>query len=157
MELLAVVRPGSWDLPLFFHVAGAMALVASLPVALFTIRIARRRGDQPAAQFAFRVLLRGTLPAYIVMRVAAQILYSKEHLDKLKKDPSWVGIGFGVSDLGALLLIIGIVLTGLMARKTKQGTSVAGKSQLAIAGGIAGLLIVMYVVAIWAMTTKPGA
>lgn len=155
MELLAAVRPGSWNLPLFFHVAGAMALVASLILALYSIRIARTRGDQPAAQFAFRVLLRGTLPAFLVMRVFAQIIDNKEHADK--GDPTWIGIGFGASDFGGLLLIISLVLTGLMARRAKRGTSVAGAGQLAVATGIAGLLLVMYIVAIWAMTTKPGA
>ena len=153
MDLLAVVRPGSWNLPLFFHVFGAMVLVASLVVALYAIRIARERGDQPAAQFAFRVLLRATLPAYLVMRIAAQVVLSKEHLDK--HTPDWAGIGFAVSDFGLLLLIIGLVLTGLMARRTKQGTSVAGAPQLAVAGGLAGFLILAYIVAIWAMTTKP--
>jgi cytochrome b561 len=153
--MLAVVRPGSWNLPLFFHVAGAMVLVASLVVALYSIRIARQRGDQPAAHFAFSVLLRASLPAFIVMRVAAAIVQSKEHLDK--HTPDWVGVGFGVSDFGLLLLIIGIVLTGLMARRAKQGSSVAGAAQLRVAGGLAGILLLAYVVAIWAMTTKPGS
>jgi hypothetical protein len=155
MELIAIVRPGSWNLPLFFHIFGAMLLVASLPVALYAIRIARTRGDQPAAQFAFRVLSRATLPAFLLMRVFAQIIDDKEHADK--GDPTWIGIGFGVSDLGGLLLIVALVLTGLMARRAKKGTSVAGAPQLAIGAGIAGFLIVMYIVAIWAMTTKPGA
>jgi cytochrome b561 len=153
LTVLAIIRPGSWNLPLFLHVAGAMALVASLVVALYAIRIARRRGDQPAAQFAFRVLARATLPAYIVMRVGAQIINDKEHADK--GNPAWIGIGFSVSDFGLVLLIVGLVLTGLMARRAKGGTPVAGALQLRIAGVIAGLLIAAYVVAVWAMTTKP--
>jgi cytochrome b561 len=150
---LAVVRPGAWDFPLFLHIAGAMALVASLVVALYAIRIARERGDQPAAQFAFRTLWRFTLPAYIVMRVGAQWIVSKEKLEDSKD--AWIGIGFGTSDLGLLLLIIGLILTGLMARRAKQGTSVAGTVQLRAAGIIAGLLVLAYLVTIWAMTTKP--
>jgi uncharacterized membrane protein len=153
--MLAVVRPDSWNLPLFIHIAGAMALVASLVVASYALKIARDRGDQPAAQFAFRTLLRGTLPAYIVMRVGAQLIASKEHVDK--NSPDWVGIGFGVSDFGALLLIIGLVLTGLIARRAKQGQSVAGATQLRIVSAISGLLLIAYIVAIWAMTTKPGS
>jgi hypothetical protein len=153
--VLAGIRSGDVNLPLFFHIAGAMALVASLVVALYAIRIARTRGDQPAAQFAFRVLLRATLPAYLVMRIAAQITYSNEHLDKLKSDPGWIGIGFGVSDFGFLLLLVGLVLTGLMARRAKAGASVAGAAQLKVATGLAALLMVLYVVAIWAMTAKP--
>jgi hypothetical protein len=153
MELLAVVRPGSWNWALFLHVGGAMALVASLIMALYAIRIARTRGDQPAAQFAFRVLWRFTLPSYIVMRVGAQIIASKEKLED--SDDAWIGIGFLTSDFGLLLLLIGLLLTGLMARRAKSGTSVAGAAQLRVAAGIAGLLVVAYIVAIWAMTTKP--
>ena len=150
---LAVVRPGSWNFPLFLHVGGAMALVASLVVALYAIRIARQRGDQPAAQFAFRTLWRFTLPSYIVMRVGAQWILSKEKLEDSKD--AWIGIGFGSSDFGLLLLIIGLVLTGLMARRAKQGTSVAGAMQLRVAAILAGLLVLAYLVTIWAMTTKP--
>jgi hypothetical protein len=151
--MLAVVRPDSWNFPLFFHVAGAMALVASLVVALYAIRIARTRGDQPAAQFAFRTLLRFTLPSFLVMRIAAQIIASKEKVEN--SDAAWIGIGFTTSDLGALLLIVGLVLTGLMARRAKSGTSVAGAGQLRVAGALAGILLVAYIVSIWAMTTKP--
>ncbi len=151
--MLAVVRPDSWNFPLFFHLAGAMATLASLVVAVFALKLAYSRGDQPATRFAARVLLLGTLPSFIVMRVAAQILLNKEHLDK--HQPSWVGVGFGVSDFGGLLLIVALILTGLAARRTKRGESVAGATTLAVTRGLAGLLIVAYLVAIWAMTTKP--
>jgi cytochrome b561 len=151
--VLAIVRPDSWNFPLFLHVGGAMALVASLVVALYAIRIARERGDQPAAQFAFRVLWRFTLPAFIVMRVGAQWIASKEKLED--SNDAWIGIGFTASDFGLLLLVIGLVLTGLMARRAKQGGSVAGAGQLRAAGILAGILVLAYVVAIWAMTTKP--
>jgi hypothetical protein len=150
---LAVVRPSSWDFPLFLHIGGAMALVASLVVALYAIRIARERGDQPAAQFAFRTIRRFTQPAYIVKRLGAQWIVSKEKLED--SNDAWIGIGFLTSDAGLLLVIAGLILTGLMARRAKQGTSVAGAGQLRAAGLIAGLLVLAYLVAIWAMTTKP--
>jgi len=152
--MLAIVRPDAWNFPLFVHIGGAMALVASLVLALYGIRIARTRGDQPAAQFAFRVLWRFILPAFIVMRLGGQWIAAKEKLEN--SDATWIGIGFTVSDLGLLLLIIGLVLTGLMARRAKAGTSVAGAGQLRAAGIVAGILVTAYLVAIWAMTTKPG-
>jgi cytochrome b561 len=152
--MLAIVRPDAWNFPLFVHIGGAMALVASLVLALYGIRIARTRGDQPAAQFAFRVLWRFTLPAFIVMRLGGQWTAAKEKLEN--SDDTWIGIGFTVSDVGLLLLIIGLVLTGLMARRAKAGTSVAGAGQLRAAGIVAGILVTAYLVAIWAMTTKPG-
>jgi hypothetical protein len=151
--MLAVVRPDSWNLPLFIHIAGAMALVGSLILAGWSVRIARARGDQPAAQFAYRVLWRAVLPSYIVMRVGAQLIADKEHLEN--SNDAWVGIGFIVSDAGLLLLIIGLVLTGLAARRAKAGRSVAGSTGLKVATILTGVLVVAYVVAIWAMTTKP--
>jgi hypothetical protein len=153
--MLAVIRPDSWNLPLFLHIAGAMLLVGSLVVAFFAIAIARKRGDQPAARFAARVLLLASLPAFLLMRIFAQVMVDKEHLSDSKA--SWVNIGFSVSDGGALLLIIGLILTGLMARRAKSGQSVAGAVQLRIAGILTGVMLVAYIVAIWAMTTKPGA
>jgi hypothetical protein len=151
--VLAVIRPDAWNFPLFLHIGGAMALVASLVLALYAIRIARERGDQPVAEFAFRTLLRFTLPAYIVMRVGAQWIVSKEHLEN--SNDAWVGIGFITSDAGLVLVIAGLVLTGLIARRARNGTSVAGAGQLRAAGAIAGVLVLAYLVAIWAMTTKP--
>jgi hypothetical protein len=151
--VFAVVRPDSWNSLLFIHVAGAMALVGSLILAGWSIRIARTRGDQPAAQFAYRVLWRAVLPSYLVMRVGAQLIASKENVED--SNDAWVGIGFTVSDFGLLLLIIGIVLTGLAARRAKQGQSVAGSTGLRVATILTGVLVAAYVVAIWAMTTKP--
>lgn len=147
--MAAVIAEDIW---LYLHVTGAMALVASLVVALYAIRIARERGDQPAAEFAFRTLLRGTLPAYLVMRISAQIVESERNIDD---EATWIGLGYMATEGGLLLLIAGIVLTGLMARRTRAGDSVAGAGQLRAAGVLAALLIALYVVAIWAMTTKP--
>jgi hypothetical protein len=45
---------------------------------------------------------------------------------------------------------------GLAARKTKQGISVTASGGLRTAAVITWLLVVADVVAIWAMTTKPG-
>lgn len=146
----AILQEDVW---LFLHVFGAMALVGSLIVALYAIRIARQRGDQPAAQFAFRALLRGTLPAYLVMRIAAQVVESQR--EGIDDEAAWIGIGYMTTEGGLLLLIIALILTGRMARRTKQGESAAGRPQLRVAGGIAGVLIAAYIVAIWAMTTKP--
>jgi hypothetical protein len=151
--MFAIVRPDSWNLPLFVHIAGAMALVATLIVASYSLRIARTRGDQPAAEFAFRVLWRAVLPAYIVMRVGAQWIQTKEK--GIDENSTWLSIGFITSDLGGLLVIIGIVLTGLAARRAKAGASVAGATGLRVAAVFTGLLIAAYVVAVWAMTTKP--
>jgi hypothetical protein len=153
MSVVAAIRPSNWDFALFIHIAGAMFLVASLIIAADSIRIARTKGDQPATQWAYRTMWRGVLPSYIVMRVGAEIIVSKEKLSD--SDDAWIGIGFITSDLGLLLIIIATVIAGLAARKAKAGESVSGSKGLAVSGGLATFLVLVYVVTIWAMTTKP--
>ena len=150
--MLAVVRPDSWNVLLFIHIAGAMALVATLVVAAYAIPIARTRGDLAAAQFAYRVLWRAVLPAWIVMRVGAQLIADKEDVPD---SASWLTVGFSTSEAGLLLIIAGMIITGLAARRAKAGQSVSGSGGLRAATVLMGILLVAYVVAIWAMTTKP--
>ena len=73
-------------------------------------RVARPVGR--VVRVGFRVLLYGAFPAYIVMRVAAQWIYSKEGLDDLPTDPSWLGIGFSIADGGLLFLLIATIVAG---------------------------------------------
>ena len=151
--MLALIRPDSWNFPLFLHVLGAMTLVGCLVAAAFAV-LAGWRGETAAlTRVAFRTLVFGALPSYIVMRVGAQWIYSREGFDDT--DPTWVGIGYITADAGALLLLISIVLTGLAVRRLRRAE--ARTSMLGRAGGVIALiLVVAYVVAIWAMTTKPG-
>jgi hypothetical protein len=48
MSLLAVVRPGAWDLPLFIHVLGPMVMVGSLVLAASYLFAATRGGSLEA-------------------------------------------------------------------------------------------------------------
>ena len=150
--MLAAVRPNAFHFPLYLHIGGAMLLVATLVVASFATRNALQRGDHPAVSFASRTLLMGVLPAFILMRVGAQWIVSKEHLEDA--DLTWVGLGFAISDGGALLLIIALVVTGLAARRSRE-SSIAGSGLLRAAVILTGLMIAANIVAIWAMTTKP--
>jgi hypothetical protein len=152
--MFAVVRPSSWNPLLFFHIAGAMALVATLVVAIYALRLATARGDEPATKFAFRSLWMGVLPSYIVMRVFAQLIVDKEYPGTTPA-PSWVGIGFGLADSGPVLLLVTLLLTGFALRTARDGTPVAGSIRLRAATILMGLLLAAYVVAIWAMTAKP--
>ena len=144
--MFAIVRPDSWNLPLFVHVAGAMALVAALVVVLALTAGALRRGEDAAVLIrqAFRALLLGVLPAWIVMRVGAQWVESEEAVG----DPTWIGIGYATSE-GELLLIL--IATGLAWRATRRGAAGSGRAIL----GLAAVLLFAFAVAIWAMTAKP--
>ena len=145
--MFAIVRPDSWNLPLFVHVAGAMLLVAAVVVVLAVTAGALRRGDDAAVlmRLAFRALLLGVLPAWLVMRVGAQWVESEEAVG----DPSWIGIGYGTSEGGLLLILIA---TGLAWRATRRGAA-AGSGRAVFA--LSALVLFAFAVAIWAMTAKP--
>jgi hypothetical protein len=92
------------------------------------------------------------LPGFLVMRVGAQWVASKEHLDNLPKTPTWLGIGFATADFGGLLLLIALICGGIGVRRARNG---GGDTLLKISGAIAVLLVAVYVVAVWAMGGKP--
>jgi peptidoglycan biosynthesis protein MviN/MurJ (putative lipid II flippase) len=149
---IAAVRPDSWNFPLLMHVLGAMVLVALLAAAAVVLSGALRSDDRAAAlRFAFRTLLIGAIPAYLVMRVGAEWTASKENLEDA--DFAWINIGYSVADGGLLVLIVMTVLTGIASRRAKRGDTPSGLVRWA--NGLALLLIVAYAVALWAMATKP--
>jgi heme A synthase len=149
---IAAVRPDSWNFPLLLHVLGAMVLVALLAVAAVVLSATLRSDDRAAAlRLAFRTLLIGGIPAYLVMRVSAEWVASKENLEDA--DFAWINIGYSVADGGLLVLIVMTVLAGLASRRAKRGDAPSGLVRWA--NGLALLLIVAYAVALWAMTTKP--
>jgi uncharacterized membrane protein len=109
--MLALIRPDSWNFPLFLHILGATVLfgtVATVAIVGFASR-SHAGYEQLLARVAQRTYLLGIVPAYIVMRVGAQWIDSKEFPNG--DEPGWVGVGFLVSDAGViLLLIVGILL-----------------------------------------------
>ena len=148
--MVAIVRPDSWNLPLFVHVAGAMLLVGALVVVTVAMAAALRRGDgvEVLTRLAFRALLIGVIPAYVLMRAGAEWIASEENIpDEL----DWVGIGYIVADLGLLLTLITAVLAWRAARRGADGPGGAGRAAFVLAA----VLIVAYGVALWAMATKP--
>ena len=109
--MLALIRPDSWNFPLFLHIFGATLLfgtVATVAIAGFASR-SHAGYEQLLARVAQRTFLLGIVPAYVLMRVGAQWIDSKEFPNG--DEPGWVGVGFIVSDAGViLLLIVGILL-----------------------------------------------
>ena len=148
--MFAAIRPDHWDLPLFLHVAGAMLLVGALVVVVATMAAALRDGEgvEVLTRLAFRTLLLGVIPAYVLMRAGAEWILSEEGVPD---DLGWIGIGYGVADGGLLLTIIATVLAWRAARRSEGGPGGAGRAVFVLAA----LLILAYAVAIWAMATKP--
>ena len=142
MSLLAAMRPDDWNLPLLLHIAGAMLLVGAL--ALVAASLASRE-----LRLAFRSLLYGVLPGWVVMRGAAEWIADKEGLNDVDEVPSWVELGYSIADPSLLLILIATVCAGLGAsRQRGDGLRVAALVLVAI-------LLVGSLVALWAMSTKP--
>ena len=148
---VAAIRPDSWDFPLFLHVAGAMLLVGALVVVVVATGAALRRGAgvEVLTALAFRTLLIGVIPAYLLMRGGAEWLASEE---VVPDDLDWIGIGYSVADGGLLLTLIAAVLAWRAARRGAAGPGGLGRAVFVLAA----VLILAYGVAIWAMAGKPG-
>ena len=146
----AAIRPDHWDFPLFLHVAGAMLLVGALVVVVATMAVALRNGDgvEVLTRLAFRTLLIGALPAYVLMRVGAEWIASEEGV---QDDLAWIGVGYGVADGGLLLTLIAAGLAWRVSRRGAAGPGGLGRAVFALAA----VLILAYGIAIWAMTAKP--
>lgn len=151
MSLLAAIRPDDFNWALLVHVAGAMVLIGGLLTSGGAMVLARRDGTGTLARFSFRTLAVVALPGFIVMRVGAQWIYDKEGFAG-DSDPTWIGIGFGTADVGALLLLIALVLGAVGLRRSRRGD---GDGLLRASGVIALVLLAAYVVAVWAMAGKP--
>ena len=155
--LVAANRPSEIDVPLFLHVLGAMALVGVLlATALAVVLAGRREGGEATAlaRLGLWTLVVGGVPAYLMMRIGAQWTASREGLDDVPDDPTWLGIGYITADIGALLLLVSLVLAGFGLRRLRGDTARPSGLVRAV-GGLAVLLLAAYLVAVWAMTTKP--
>jgi len=148
--MLALVRPDSWNFPLFLHVLGAIALAGSIGAVTVLAFAVRRRPQHGAvlSRVAFQTLIFGVVPAWIVMRVGAQLIEDKEFPGD--KGPGWVDVGFVVSEPGLIVLIALGVLAWVSARRGGVGRASAAVAILA------PVYLAALVVAWWAMSAKPG-
>lgn len=144
--MIASARP-FW--PLFLHVLGAMTLVgAVLTVALLSWVAWARPALGILRRAAWTTLLAVALPSYLLMRLAGQWIYSKEGFDG-QNDPTWLGVGYGVADLGMLLLLLTL---GVAFWWKRQGKAVAGR----IVAVLSSVYLVALAIAWLAMSGKWG-
>jgi hypothetical protein len=100
-----VIAAGRPFLPLFLHVVGAMTLAgATLAVLLLASASRHRPSASVLARSTWRTLVLVALPAWVVMRVCAQWIYSREGFTG-HDDPTWISVGFDAADLGLLVLL----------------------------------------------------
>jgi hypothetical protein len=132
--VIAFSRP-FW--PLFLHVLGGMILFGALLTAVIASLVAARPREGAILQgtvlrrAAFTALVVG-IPAFVVFRIAAQIIYSDEKDVYGGNDPTWIGIGFLVTDPGLLIFLaaIGCGYWWLRSAKPLAGRLVAGLSSV---------------------------
>ena len=150
----AAIRPDDWNIALFVHVLGAFTLIGALVMAASVLFAARRDGSLELTRLGYRSLLFAALPAFIVTRVGAQWVASKEGLEEA--DLSWIDVGYISTDGGLLVLIGATVAAGLAVRRAGRADA-AGSSGtgLALAAWLVTFLIAVYAVVIWLMATKP--
>jgi hypothetical protein len=140
------------ELALFTHVLGAMILVGGLLAGASVIAFAR--GDVRVLRLGYWALLAAALPGYVLMRIGAHWIYSEQGWDDLPDDaePTWLGIGWIVADLGAVLVLLGLVLGGVGVRRLGRG---GGIGFLKAAMVISWIVLAAALVAVWAMSGKP--
>jgi hypothetical protein len=159
MSALAVIRPDDWNFPLLVHVFGAMVLVGGLATAL-AFQVAGWRPERPdaaarLARWSFRSLLFVAFPAWWVMRIGAEWIYSRENWGSVSEEPTWIGIGYMTAEGGGLLLLIGIILAGIGTRRLARDGG--GPNMLVrVSAVLVTIALVAYVIATWAMSGKPG-
>ena len=152
MSALAVIRPDEWNFPLLVHVFGAMVLVGGLLTGATALAYAR--GDTRLLRLGYWSLLAISLPGWIVMRIGAGWIYTKEGWDDLPEDaePGWLGIGFTTAEGGGLILLISLIVGGIGVYRLREGK---GSGLLRATMILSLILLLAYVVAIWAMAGKP--
>jgi len=149
--VIATVRPHAWDFPLFVHVLGAMILVGGLLAGAACLWLAR--GDARFLRIGYRSLLVVALPGWILMRVGAEWIASKEGwTHKGVPTPRWLDIGFLIADIGGLILLISLIVGGVGVRRLRSGQ---GATLLRTTLALSVVLLAAYVVAVWAMAGKP--
>jgi hypothetical protein len=153
MSVLATVRPDSWNFPLFLHVVGAMILVAGLLTGAAALFFAR--GDEKLLRLGFWSLMLVSFPGWVLMRIGAEWIFSKEGWSKVPDSlrPDWLGIGLVIADAGGLILVITLILGGIGVRRLEANK---GSGLLKAVLVLSVVLLAAYVVAVWAMAGKPG-
>jgi len=171
--VLAVIRPDSWNFPLFLHVLGATILVGGVLTGASALRFAR--GNPRQLRLGYWSLLLVAFPGLVLMRLGATLIWSKETGHSFfwaifphpSVDPRWIEIGGTVSDLGGAGLVLALILGwfGLKRMEGAQGdlltkvpvvSKMTGETLLRLTLYISFALLAGYVLAVWAMAGKPG-
>jgi hypothetical protein len=153
-ELLAAIRPDDQSFALLLHLVGATVVFGALLASATSLLLAR--GDTRLLRLGYFSLLLVGLPGLILLRLAGEWLYRQQNWNNLPEQfdqPAWLGIGFIVADWGGILFLLALVLGGVGVHRLRNGKGGTGLLRATMV--IALILIVAYIVAVWAMTGKP--
>jgi hypothetical protein len=145
--MLALIRPESWNLPLFLHVLGATLIFGTASTLAIAGFAGRRNAahEQLLARVVLRTFLFGVLPAWILMRFTAEWIAGKEFPDGVDT-PGWLGVGYIVSEGSGVLLLVAGILAWLSVRRGRMMIAVPILATICVLG---------YAVAWVAMSGKP--
>jgi hypothetical protein len=152
--MLAAIRPDDQSFALLLHLVGATVVFGALLASAISLLLAR--GETRLLRLGYFSLLLVGLPGLILMRLAGEWLYRMQNWDRLPPqlaEPSWLKIGFVVADWGGVLFLLALVLGGIGVRRLGNGKG--GALLLRATMVVSLLLVVGYVIAVWAMTGKP--
>ena len=153
-NVLAAIRPDDQSFALLLHLVGATIVFGALLTSATSLALAR--GDTRLLRLGYFSLLLVGLPGLILLRLAGEWLYRLQNWDELPEqidEPAWLGIGFLVADGGGLLFLLALALGGVGIYRLRNGKGGTGLLKATMV--LALILIVAYVVAVWAMTGKP--
>lgn len=151
--MLAAIRASGQDFPVLLHIVGATVVFGALLASASSLALAH--GEARLLRLGYFSLLLVGLPALILMRLSGEWIYRKQRWGDVSAQigqPTWLGIGFDVADYGGLLFLLALVLGGVGVRRLPSGK---GARLLQGTMVIAIVLVLAYVVAVWAMTGKP--
>jgi hypothetical protein len=153
--MLAAIRPDIQSFALLLHLVGATVVFGALLASATSLVLAR--GDTRLLRLGYFSLLLVGLPGLILLRLAGQWLYQLQKWNDLPSQfarPTWLDIGFIVADWGGILFLVALALGGLGVYRVREGKD-GGTLLLRSTMVISFVLILAYVVAVWAMTGKP--
>jgi hypothetical protein len=153
-DVVAAIRPDDQSFALLLHLVGATVVFGALLASATSLALAR--GDTRLLRLGYFSLLLVGLPGLILLRLAGEWLYRLQNWDELPEqidEPAWLRIGFVVADWGGLLFLLALALGGVGVYRLRNGKGGTGLLKATMV--IALILIVGYVVAVWAMTGKP--
>ncbi len=172
MNVVALIRPDSWNLPLLIHVGGATILVGGVLTGASALYYAR--GSARLLRLGYWSLLFVALPGLILMRIGAALIWNKYNPDQSflwavvphRDDVTWIKIGGTVADFGGGLLVLALILGWFGVRRLEGGSDdfltkvpvvskMSSEQLLRITMYISLVLLAGYVFAVWAMAGKP--